>query len=91
MTPEVERPKVWLRSGNGLAILSTCIKAADKAGWSLKEWRAFSRKARAADWEAMFALVCSRFDVACAASFSKDPTNWRVDQSHHEEEAVTDD
>lgn len=71
------KPRLYLKSGNGAAILSAASRAAGKGGWTHAEWLEFSRKARRLEWEPMFALVMSRFEVHTASSFSADPLNWR--------------
>lgn len=75
------KPSLRLRSGNGYAILMACMDAAEKAKWSLKEWRAFSRKFRGGTWEEAFQLVTERFSVTCLPSFSAQPENWRTDNA----------
>ena len=89
-TVPAKRSPVRLASGNGYAILSACCRIAERDGWSLKQWRAFSRKARAGTWEEMLEVVTKHFDVTCAPSFSADPTNWRVDQSQQQDEEIND-
>lgn len=79
MAPVQVKPPLRLRSGNGYAILMACMDAAEKSEWTLRDWRAFSRKFRSGTWEEAFQLVTERFNVTCASSFSKDPTNWRND------------
>lgn len=89
-SPEpLKKPRLFLRSGNGVAILSAASRAAGKGGWLHSEWLIFSRKARRLEWEQMFALVCSHFDVQCASSFSKDPANWRAEDTPPEELELT--
>lgn len=78
---ERPRPRLWLRSGNGLYILTAASKAAGKGGWSHQEWRDFSKSARSKEWPEMFELVKSRFDVQCAPTFSDDPDNWQANEA----------
>ena len=75
------KPPLRLRSGNGYAILMSCMDAAEKYGWSLKDWRAFSRKFRGGTWEDAFSLVCERFDVQLLPAFSPEPHNWTSDET----------
>lgn len=75
------KPRLFLKSGNGYAILMSAMDVAEKSGWSLKEWRAFSRKFRSGTWEDGFSLVCERFDVHLASSFSAQPSQWVAEQS----------
>lgn len=75
------KPVVRLASGNGYAILMKCCDAAEKAGWGLEEWRAFSRKFRSGTWEQMFELVSQRFEVHTLPSFSAQPTNWKLEST----------
>ena len=82
---------VRLSSGNGYAILSACARIAERDGWTFKQWRAFSRKARSGTWEEMLEVVCRHFEVTMAASFSADPGNWKAEQHPTQDvEVVTD-
>ena len=89
-TEPVKRSPVRLASGNGYAILSACCRIAERDGWSLKQWRAFSRKARAGTWEEMLETVSKHFEVTCAPSFSAQPENWRADQYQQQDVEVVD-
>lgn len=80
-TEPLPKPRLYLRSGNGYSILMAAMDVAEKSGWSLKEWRAFSRKFRGGTWEDAFSLVCERFDTQLASSFSPEPRQWVAEQS----------
>ena len=73
----IPRPGVWLTDGNGYAIMSKCVVAAAKSGWSLSDWRSWSRRARAGAYEDFLWAVFTDFDVRCAATFSTNPDDWR--------------
>lgn len=77
-------PRVFLSSGNPVAVLGRCKQAAVKAGWSLAQWVEFSASVRACftpealpeEQEQMMAVVRSHFEVTTANDFTTDPTQW---------------
>lgn len=64
-------PRVHLRDGNPLSVLSACKRAAMRAGWSLEQWVEFSASVRACfsdealpeEVDLMWSVVRSHFAV----------------------------
>jgi hypothetical protein len=52
-----------LSDGNAFSILWACQKAMRKAGLSA-EWEAFSKEARAGDYDHLLATVVKRFEIS---------------------------
>ena len=75
---------VTLSSGNPIAILGACKRAAVKGGWLLAEWVEFSDTARAClgaeclpeEFASFLAVVEERFAVTRGPLFDPDPSKW---------------